>query len=61
MSEHATVIISTKPLHFLISQSFHLKVQLILDFLYCPPSPLVWDPTLGEKEDSRENPGLTEL
>lgn len=43
MSEHATVIISTKPLHFLISQSFHLKVQLILDFLYCPPSPLVWE------------------
>lgn len=43
MSEHATVIISTKPLHFLISQSFHLNVQLILDFLYCPPSPLVWE------------------
>lgn len=41
MSEHATVIISAKPLHFLISHSFNLKVQLILDFLYCP-SPLVW-------------------
>lgn len=39
MSEYAIVIISIKPLCFLISQSFHLKVQLILDFLYRPPSP----------------------